>query len=212
MAKKITEAVGISAPNIQVAEFKIRGTSPFVQLRFSQKAKKKLHDTHEGGDVGKTRKKEPKNFEGLYEEAMYFSTEGWRGVNAMSFRRAMIAACRLTKMDMKRAKMAIFIEADGYDAEEGIPLVKFIKGEPHYCEHICRNANKQPDLRVRAMWDAGWEAALRIKFDADIFGLSDVANLLMRAGLQVGIGEGRADSTSSDGAGMGWGEFEIVSD
>jgi hypothetical protein len=143
---------------------------------------------------------------------MYLSLEGWRGINAMSFRRAMIAACRLTKMDMKRCKIGVFVEADGFDRDEALPLVRITKGEPRQVEHIARNANRMPDLRVRAMWDAGWEAALTIKYDADLFAVSDVANLLMRAGMQVGIGEGRPDSSTSDGAGMGWGTFEIVND
>jgi len=34
-----------------------------------------------------------------------------------------------------------------------------------------------------------------------------LTNLLARAGLQVGIGEGRPDSKNS--AGMGWGLFQI---
>jgi hypothetical protein len=67
-----------------------------------------------------------------------------------------------------------------------------------------------PDLRVRAMWDTGWEAKVRVKYDADILSLDSLKYLLTRAGVQVGIGEGRADSTKSDGAGMGWGSFEVV--
>jgi hypothetical protein len=57
------------------------------------------------------------------------------------------------------------------------------------------------------MWRE-WSATLRIQFDADQFQTSDVANLLARAGLQVGIGEGRPDSKKS--AGMGFGQFEVV--
>ncbi len=212
MAKKAEEVISINPPNIQRVVFKIRGTAPYVQLRFSQKAKNQIHENQEKGDTGKTRARNAKDFGDLYDQAMYLSNEGWRGINAMSFRRAMIAACRLTKMDMKRAKIAIFVEADGFDKDESIPLVKITKGEPKYCEHITRNANKMPDLRVRAMWDTGWEAMLAIKFDADLFAASDIANLLLRAGMQVGVGEGRPDSTTSDGAGMGWGTFEIAND
>jgi hypothetical protein len=40
-----------------------------------------------------------------------------------------------------------------------------------------------------------------------MFSLDDISNLLMRVGLQVGLGEGRPDSKKS--AGMGWGTFEI---
>jgi hypothetical protein len=37
---------------------------------------------------------------------------------------------------------------------------------------------------------------------------ADIANLIARVGLQVGIGEGRPDSKQS--AGLGFGLFEIV--
>jgi hypothetical protein len=53
-----------------------------------------------------------------------------------------------------------------------------------------------------------WSATLRVKFDADQFTVTDVVNLLSRAGGQVGIGEGRPDSKES--AGMGWGTFRIL--
>jgi hypothetical protein len=57
------------------------------------------------------------------------------------------------------------------------------------------------------MWREGWEAKLRIRYDADQFSLSDVSNLLARAGMQVGVGEGRPDS--KDSAGLGWGLFSL---
>jgi hypothetical protein len=59
------------------------------------------------------------------------------------------------------------------------------------------------------MYDVGWTANLRIDFDADIFTGADIANLVLRAGVQVGIGEGRPFSKNS--CGMGWGTFEITS-
>jgi hypothetical protein len=57
------------------------------------------------------------------------------------------------------------------------------------------------------MFDAGWTTTLRVTFDADLFTLTDITNLLMRAGMQVGVGEGRP--SSKNGIGMGWGTFSI---
>ena len=205
-------AVVIAAPAFKMAQFVIRGDSPFVQLRFSQKQRAKMHADHgEGEKEVKTKKaREPKDFDGLYQDAMYMGHTGKRGLNMMSFKKAMVAACRLTTLNMKMAKMSFFIQPDDYDVSDEIPLVLFTKGEPHYCEHITRNANGMPDLRVRAMWDAGWECVLRVKYDSEILSLQSVTNLLIRGGAQVGIGEGRPDSTKSDGAGMGWGTFEVL--
>ena len=101
----------------------------------------------------------------------------------------------------------IFIEADGFDKDDQTPLVKITKGSPVYCEHYVRNETGVVDLRARPMWREGWEAIVRIRFDADQFTAEDIANLLSRTGLQVGIGEGRPDSKKS--CGMGWGLFEL---
>jgi hypothetical protein len=59
---------------------------------------------------------------------------------------------------------------------------------------------------VRPLWRK-WSADVRIRFDEDQFALIDVTNLLARAGVQVGIGEGRPNSRMSPG--IGWGTFEI---
>jgi hypothetical protein len=57
------------------------------------------------------------------------------------------------------------------------------------------------------MWRT-WRVELRITFDADQFTEIDVVNLMNRAGLQVGVGEGRPFSKKS--AGMGYGTFKII--
>jgi hypothetical protein len=53
-----------------------------------------------------------------------------------------------------------------------------------------------------------WSAKIKIRYDADQFTIADVTNLLARAGIQNGIGEGRPNS--KNGPGMGWGTFEIT--
>jgi hypothetical protein len=103
--------------------------------------------------------------------------------------------------------MSVFVVADGYD-EEGNGLVKITKGQPHMDVRAGRNANGGTDLRARPMWQEGWRARLTIRWDADQFTASDVVNLLARAGLQVGVGEGRPDSKMS--AGCGWGQFTVL--
>lgn len=204
-----SESVVIAAPEFRTAEFLIRGTTPYVQHRFSQKAQAAMHATQEQGSTAKSKKKrEPKDFQKQYEQSMHKSRDGWRGIPAAAFRCAMVSACRTVGFKMTLAKLAVFIVPDGFDVQDGMPLVRITKGEPHYHEMMARNETGVVDLRARAMWDEGWEAILRVKFDKDLFTLTDVTNLLMRVGQQVGIGEGRNDSKRS--CGMGWGEFEIV--
>lgn len=211
MVTKQNTEVMISAPNFQTAIFNIRGIAPYVQNKFSQKAREMMRQTQEAGSTGKKgKKKEGKNFQEAYELATHRASEGWCGIPAPAIRAAMISACRTVGFKMTLAKLSVFIEADGFDADDQTPLVKITKGEPQYFESLVRLATGVADIRPRPMWQPGWEAKIRIRFDADQFTLTDVTNLLMRVGLQVGIGEGRPDSKQSTG--MGWGMFEVINE
>jgi hypothetical protein len=201
--------VTILPPNFQTAVFRIVGTAPYVQHKFSQKARELMRGKQEAGSAGKKgKKREPKDFMACYEGAKHKSADGWCGIPAPAFRCAMVSACRIVGFKMTLAKLALFIEADGLDSEDGTPLVRITKGEPQYHESAVRNESGVCDLRARPMWMPGWQAAVRIRFDADLFSVEDLANLLMRVGQQVGVGEGRPDSTNS--CGMGWGTFSIL--
>lgn len=205
--KVIQETVSITAPRIGKATFLIRGTAPYVQARFSAKAMQAMSDKMMAGSQGdKNRKKGKRDFDDDYEQAKHRSTEGWLGIPAGAFRAGLISACRLVKFKMTLAKLSLFIEANGYDEIDGVPLVKII-GEPEKVSMAVRNQTGVADIRVRPMWRE-WSAEVRVQYDEDQFSLTDVANLFHRLGLQVGIGEGRPDSRES--AGLGWGTFAIA--
>jgi len=198
--------VTISKPDIRTIPLTIMGLTPYVQHRFSQKAMLKMKAAQLQGSQGKkNRAKEPRDFNADYEGAKHYSTEGWIGIPAGCFRNAMISACRLIGFKMTIAKLSVFVEHDGIDSVDGVPLIR-IEGKPEPMEMAVKNATGVADLRVRPMWRK-WSANLRVSFDGGQFSEEDVANLLERAGRQVGIGEGRPDSKSS--AGLGWGTFEI---
>jgi hypothetical protein len=119
----------------------------------------------------------------------------------------MISACRLVGFKMTLAKLSLFVEADGVDADEPqIPLVRII-GKCVKQEDMARVETGQPYVTVRAAFHE-WKAKVRIRWDEDQFTIQDVTNLLSRVGMQVGLCEGRPDSPNS--AGMGWGLFEIA--
>lgn len=204
-----TEAIHIAPPNIQTGEVWIKGTAPLVQHKFSRKAKEAIKAKQEAGSTAnKGKKKEAKNFEQCFQEARHISMEGWDGIPAAAFRNACISACRLVGFKMSLAKLSVFIVEDGWDRDEGTPLVKIIGEEPRMLESMVRigGIQKVCDVAVRPQW-LNWGARLRFRYDADQFTPSDIVNLIARVGMQVGICEGRPDSTSS--AGMGWGLFEI---
>ncbi len=199
----------IKPPKFEQATFTIHALegTPLVIHRFSAKTKKQMKDKmEEGKSAGSKKNREAKSTDTTYEEARYRHADGWDGFNASSLRCAMISACRLVGFKMTLAKLSLFVVADGPDASEPqIPLVRII-GEPRKQEDMARVETGQPYVTVRAAYH-DWSAKINLRFDADQFTVQDVANLLARVGLQVGLGEGRPDSKNS--AGMGWGLFEV---
>lgn len=206
-AKAGKQVVQIAAPKLRIAEFKLIGTSPYVQLRFSQKAMNQMMDKMKAGSQAKGKKvRAARDFDDDMQQAQHISTEGWVGIPAGSFRAAMVSACRLVNFKMTLAKMSVFIIEDGYDKVDGVPLVKLDAGKPEKNVMAVRNQTGVADIRCRPMWKK-WAVKLRVRFDEDQFSLTDITNLLMRVGIQVGLGEGRPDSRES--CGLGWGTFSI---
>lgn len=196
----------IEPPNFGLATIRLRGVAPYVQHKFSQKARAMMEAKHRAGSQAKKGKqREARDFESDYEAAMHISREGWCGIPAPSFRNAAISACRVVGFQMTRAKLSVFVLADGYDKDDGTPLVR-IYGEPRRHEAIVRNDTGVVDIRWRPMWEQ-WYADIRVRWDQGQFSAADIINLFARAGLQVGVGEGRPDSPDSNG--MGWGLWEI---
>lgn len=199
-------AVQITAPNIRIAQFKLMGTAPYVQLRFGEKAMNMMAGRMEEGGTAKGKKqRKPRDWNDDFHQALHVSEEGWYGIPAGAFRNAMISACRLVGFKMTLAKLSIFVTHDGLDKVDQTPLIR-INGTPEPVRHAVRNATGVADLRIRASFNP-WDAVLNVKYDAEQFSERDVANLMMRVGMQVGIGEGRPDSKNS--AGMGFGTFEL---
>lgn len=198
--------LAVSPPKLMVASVRIVGDSPLVLHNFSQKQRLKMEAKQKEGSQGKTKiKREARNFEEDYEASKYVSADDKLGLPAGAFRTAMIDCCRLVGFKMTMAKMSVFVEADGFDKQNGTPLV-YIDGEPEETRISMKNDNGGADVRVRPMWRK-WAVNLRIRFDEDQFSLQDVINLLLRAGVQCGVGEGRPNSRESTGC--GWGCFSL---
>lgn len=199
-AKKKIE---VTAPNIQQLKFDVKGTSPLVMHRFSNKASMILAQSTEKATGRKVLP--PKDWDALCEAATHRLTDGSYGIPASAFRAALIRACVLVRIHMTTAKMSVWVKEDGYDLE-GYPLVR-LKGKPEqHFDHV-RLADDSTSIVVRPMFKQ-WSVQLRVCFDADQFSANDVTNLMLRAGSQVGILEGRMFSHRS--AGMGWGSFDLA--
>lgn len=202
------QSVVITPPNFQVVEFYVKGTSPLVINKVSKKAKDAMKARQEEGSVAKKgKKREAKDFNQCYNDARRISEQGWDGITTSAFKNAMVSACKIVGFAMTRAKLGIVkVLPDGIDREDAMPLVKIDGGIPTKIEMFVKNETGVADIRARPMWKE-WECRLRVEYDADMFSTEDIASLVSRAGAQVGVGEGRADSPKS--VGMGWGYFSI---
>lgn len=206
--KAKTEAIAIAAPDFQHIKISICGTAPLVVNRFSHKAMQEMKETQEAGSTAKSkRKRDPKDFESLFEDAKHVSHDGWEGIHAAAFRNGAISACRAVGFKMTHAKLAFTVIADGFDRVDGAPLVRLTSGVAEQWVAPTRNQTGVIDLRSRPMYRE-WTADLVIRYDCGMLTAADVVNLIARVGMQVGIGEGRPDSKNS--AGLGFGLFEII--
>ncbi len=203
-----SEHIVITPPRFDQAVFRIRGTAPYVQHKFSQKARNEILKGQEAPGGKSRKKREPRDIKTEYAACLHIGEDDRYGIPCSGFRSALIDACRAAGYVMTKAKMSVFCLADTIDADEGTPLVH-IEGTHEPVESAVRLESGTASVAVRPMWRK-WSAAVRLQWDADQFGLVDIANLLTRAGIQVGVGEGRPFSKKSNG--MGWGTFEIVND
>ena len=202
------ETAIISPLNFQSAKIRIEGVSPLVMNKFSSASRESMMLKQEQGSRSKKgEKRAPKDFDAIFKGALHIMADGSYGFAAPGLRNALISACRVVGFQMTRAKLSVFVEADGIDVEDGTPLVR-IEGQPVRRDVAVRLADGGTDIIARPFFEK-WAAEVKLTWDADQFSASDILNLLTRAGLQVGIGAGRHDSKSSTG--MGWGAFRVVS-
>lgn len=208
MATKTTEtAIAIQPLKFEIAEFCLIGTAPLVINKFSEKARNMILAKHIAGSTAKKGiAREAKSVDDAFNGARHISEEGWDGISAAAFRNAAISACRLVGYKMTLAKLSVFIEPDGFSADDASPLVRIIGQPPRAYIAATRNATGVVDVRIRPQWRR-WGLRLRVRYDATQFTTIDITNLFQRVGAQVGIGEGRPDSKSS--AGMGFGTFRF---
>lgn len=203
------ETLVITPPKFQHAKVRIIGTAPLVMNKMSSANRKAMMDKMEAGSrSNKGAKREPANFDLVYKSAMHVAPEGWYGIPASALRTGMIDACRLVGFKMTIAKLSVFVEADGYDADDGTPLVKLTVGKPERKDHAVKLADGSTTILARPFF-MKWEAQPLLGWDADQFSAADVINLLARVGGQVGVGAGRPGSKNSPG--MGWGTFRVES-
>jgi hypothetical protein len=196
-AKKNEGQVVIPAPNFKKVSVEIKGISPLIYHRFSEKARKQIEGKQGKKAAGPKKARDP---EAEYQESYYRDSKGNIVMPPKWIKTAMVGACRFSdNLPMTIARGAFFV----WGNKEGWIPVEYEKEEMD--EDWVRISRKTTTLRYRGKL-INWGAMIDIDYDADLLSPEQVLNLLARAGLQQGIGEKRPQQTSGDI----FGRFEIV--
>ena len=191
--KQKTETIEIPKVEIAMVKFRVRGITPLIVSRFSEKAKQMMLEKQM---MKASAGKEAKNPVEQYENSLYKFADGKRtGFPAVGFKSAMVRGGQQLGLKMTILRGQFHVMADEGDLVE-------IHGEPHMREDMVRLANGVADVRFRGEYHAGWEAELTIQYFKNAISKEQLAQLLSVAGFSCGIGEWRPEKSNSGSYGL----------
>ena len=196
MSNKV-EVAELQRMDVREALVKIKGLSNLIMHRWDEKAKQEMLDKQ----MKKTVKKQPKDPQQQYEASVYKFDDGRLGFPADAFKKAMIRGAKQLGLVMTDMRTGFFVYGE-YCVRDDRDLVE-IKGNLSMREDMVRLNGSTSDIRYRGQVD-GWEAELRISYNASVVSYDHIANMLQAAGYGVGVGEWRPEK---DGM---FGRFEVA--
>ena len=181
------------------AQINLRGLSPLIVNRWSEKAKQQMLDAQQ---TKARAKKDPKDPVALFEASKYRLADGRDGFPAVAFKAAIVHAARLFDgITQVMVKQSLMVRGEG--ADQLVPL------NYESCtmrEDTPRNASGVADLRYRAQYWP-WSATITVEYLESQIDTESLLALVDAAGIG-GIGEWRPTSPkSSTGT---YGRFEVV--
>ena len=190
-----TESVGIEVPTLQTREamFFVRGNTPFIMSRMSEKAKRQLllpSGRKTTAERSNSLKHDPL---GEFQDAPYTLPEDYEtllATPASAFKHGMLlAALRIPGVRKTEISQLLWVDGD---------LVP-VWGVPNMLMSVVRSAdmNKTPDIRTRCIVPE-WATVIRVTYVYPVLNESSVTNLLVTAGLLSGIGDWRPQKGSGN--------------
>jgi hypothetical protein len=198
MKKKQTEeTTGVTIPAIavNVARLTIRGTSPLLVHRFSEKARTEIEEKQTGRAKGKKafRDKEQEFRDSLY---IYESKNGKTtyGIPASGVKHCAVNACSFISDLTKVSARGSFHVIPGNNGL--LP----INGEPVMDESMVRigGIRKIATPRYRGRFD-DWECTFDVRYNSRVISAEQIANLYENAGFAIGLCEHRPEKNGSYG-------------
>lgn len=189
-------------------EVPLRGITPLIVSKFSEKAKVEMRAKQQG----QTRlKKDAKDPHADYMAAQYRFADGRHGIPSVAFKGAIVAAARQFEgITLVSTKIAIFVH--GEPSDDGHDLLVPIEGfttdaMPMMREDAVRLATGVADLRYRPMYTP-WSVNLTVTFSENLLNQESLLNLVNAAGMG-GVGEWRPSAPKSLTGSYGTFEVQI---
>ena len=178
----------IARPDFRLFRIGLRGLSPLMVHRWSEKARGQIERTQaQESVIGRREKRNPQqDFKG----SLYVHPDGGYGFPGSAFRLAAISACRTVHgINMTQARILFNVTDD---------LVKLEAPAPTMDTRMARVDNGNPDIRYRGVfWP--WATEITISYNARAIDPEQIVNLIAIAGEAVGVGEYRPERGGSHG-------------
>lgn len=190
------ESVNIEGLKRNEVTFTVKGISPLIVNKFSEKAIQMILDKQMKRAKNAKEAKDP---EECYLGSLYQFSDGVRtGFPAVGFKAAMVRAAKQLGYAMTDVRGLFFIKSDETDLIE-------IQGEHRMREDMVRIGMGTADVRFRAEYPE-WKAQITILYNANSISVEQLAKLLEIAGFSCGIGEWRPEKSNTGSYGL----FELV--
>jgi hypothetical protein len=170
----------------------IRGVSPLIIHKFSEKSKRQMLDAAQG----RRAPKEPKDPQAEYEASLYRLDDGF-GLPADAFKQATVGAARFYGKQLSMTALNQFVFITGEVGDDGRQLVRIV-GEPRMREDVVRVGRGGSDLRYRPeFWP--WSATLEVIYFSNAITRETVLSAIDAGGLAIGVGDWRPERKGTFG-------------
>jgi hypothetical protein len=203
--KKETEIIAIPAIDIRNATITLKGDSPLIVHKWSEKAKKMMLDKQM--KVATTKGHDAKDPFADFVDTIYFLSGKPERATPEAFEEALSNGARFGFPSVGVKASAV---SAGFRAGVTKNLVSMngafhideeyveIKGVPQIREDMVRVGMGTADIRYRAEFPE-WSTTFVVKYNAGVISLAQLCNLFNLGGFAVGIGEWRPEKGGTYG-------------
>lgn len=145
-----------------------------------------------GREVGKTTKKELRDYDAEYNSCFYLTEDKKYGFPSGGFLASMLDACVALGIAKTQIKRSVRLLGDIYE-------LKFKKVNKRIDHPRRSGRNSTPDTRYRPEF-VDWSCNLIIQYDMNQISPDQIINLINQAGFSSGIGDWRPSAPKSSGS------------